>query len=240
MIESRPQRPEMSGEDYTAVFIGDFNPKIYQPAWFASQGLLRESEAEAANIEIIHADFTSFSTDWFVMQVARERFSMTVKSSAYKNHLRDFVLGTFHNLSHTPIKQMGLNYGTHVRFKSENDWHCFGHFLVPKSPWSGLLAKPGMRSVTVEGARPDDRHGHVTVTAEPIRASGNEVLLRVNDHCELHADDRSIGSGYFLEIIETDYEQIMNRSKAMVDGLLERFVAQQSFDNGEDGGHGSF
>lgn len=240
MIEGRPQRPEMSGEDYTAVFIGDFNPKIYQPAWFASQGLLRESEAEAANVEIIHADFTSFSTDWFLLQVSRDRFSMTVKSSAYKGHLRDFVLGTFSNLSHTPIKQMGLNYGTRVRFKSDNDWHCFGHFLVPKSPWSGLLAQPGMRSVSVEGPRPDDRYGHVMVTAEPIKGSSNEVLLRVNDHCELHADDRSTGSGYFLEIIEADYEQIMSRAKALVAGLLDRFIETQSFDDGEGGSNGSF
>lgn len=232
MIENRPQRPEISGEDFSVVLIGDFNPKIYQPAWFASQGLLRESEAEAANVEIIHADFTSFSTDWFVMQAARDRFSLTVKSSAYRGHLRDLVLGTFYNLSHTPLLQMGLNYGARLRFKNDCDWHCFGHFLLPKSPWSGLLANPGMRSISVQGVRPDKLPGFVVVMADPIQGGTNEVMLRVNDHCERSGDERTVGAGFFIEVLESDYDNIIDRSKKIVEGTLDRFVEQKVFDDG--------
>lgn len=233
MLASHPQRPEISGEDFSIVLIGEFNPKIYQPTWFASQGLLRESEAEAANIEIIHADFTSFSTDWFIMQIARERFSLTVKASVYREHLKDLALGTFHKLSHTPIYQMGLNYGVRLRFKNDLDWHCFGHFLLPKSPWNGLINDPGMRSVSVEGTRPDEYLGYIMVSAEPIRGSTNEAILRVNDHCERQRNDRTDGATFFLEIIEKDYTSITNRSKVLIDGLLDRYVEQTTFDNGE-------
>lgn len=232
MIENRPQRPEIAGEELSVVLTGDFNPKIYQPAWFVSQGLLRGSEADSANIELIHTDFTSFSTDWFVMQVTRERFTLTVKSSAYRQHLRDLMLGTFHNLSHSPLAQMGLNYSTRLRFQNDQDWHCFGHFLLPKKPWAGLLTTPGLRSVAVEGRRPDDLSGFVIVSADPIPNMNNEVALRVNDHCERAKDDKSVGASFFLEVVERDYDKIMDRSKALLEDLVERYLEQKIFDDG--------
>lgn len=232
MVVNHPQRPETVGEELSIVLIGDFNPKIFQPAWFVSQSLLRASEAEASNIELVHADFTSFSTDWFVMQVARDRFTITVKSSAYKSHLRDLVLGTFHNLSHTPLTQMGINYSARLRFINERDWHCFGHFLLPKNPWSGLLNTPGMRSVSVEGKRPDEIPGLIVVTADPVRNMNNEAILRVNDHCERSLEDKSAGAMFFTEIIEKDYDMVIDRSKKLLDDLIKRFLDQSSFEDG--------
>ena len=37
------------------VLLGNFNPKIFQSAWFASQNLIRKIEANEAKIEIIHS-----------------------------------------------------------------------------------------------------------------------------------------------------------------------------------------
>lgn len=233
MIEYHPKRPDLLDAEYSVVLIGDFNPKIYQPAWFASQDLLRASEAEGAQIEIIHADLTSFSTDWFVMQVARERFSVTVKSSVYRVHLRDLILNTFRTLSHTPLRQMGINYTARIRFHSALDWHCFGHFLLPKSPWTTLLSKPGMRRVSVEAARPDDRRGWVMVDVLPVLSLDNEAQVIVNDHCESPQDSAFDGTGFFLDIVDREYDHIIDRSKALVDGVLARFCAQSRFENGE-------
>jgi hypothetical protein len=33
--------------------LWSFNPQIFQPAWFAAEGLIRKGEAEAAKIEIV-------------------------------------------------------------------------------------------------------------------------------------------------------------------------------------------
>jgi hypothetical protein len=148
-MQIQPRKPDVTEDEIGVVLLGDFNPKIYQPAWFASEGLIRPSEADNAKIQIVHADLAIFSTDWFVLQVARDRFSATIKALAYRAHLRDLVLGTFHKLLHTPLMQMGINCATRVRFKSDDDWHAFGHFLVPKCPWKGILSTPGMRAVHV-------------------------------------------------------------------------------------------
>jgi hypothetical protein len=40
--------PEIQG--MSIVLVGGFNPKIFHPAWFAAQKLIREKEAEEANI----------------------------------------------------------------------------------------------------------------------------------------------------------------------------------------------
>jgi len=232
MMKNRCQRPEILSEELSIVLIGDLNPKIFQPAWFAGQKLIRDSEAEAAKIELVHSDFTSFSTDWFSLQVSRDRFTAIVKSTAYKDHLRDLVLSTFHNLSHTPITQMGINYSVRLRFKNEADWHCFGHFLVPKVSWGDLLESPGMRSVAVEGKRPDKLPGLIMVIANPELNSPFEVSLRVNDHCDKPSDEKNLGASFFLQVIEEHYDSIMNRSKVLLDNLVDHYQKQEDFDDG--------
>ncbi|MBF0401503.1 MAG: hypothetical protein HQL90_12125 [Magnetococcales bacterium] len=237
MIDHRPRRPDLSDAEYSVVLIGDFNPKIYQPAWFASQELLRASEADNANIEVVHANLTSFSTEWFTMQVIRDKFSVTIKSPVYLTHLKNLVLGTFRLLSHTPLRQMGINYTARIQFKDALDWHCFGHFMLPKSPWTGLLSNPGMRAVSVESARKDDMTGWVVINVTPVQGVANKAEILVNDHCECPHDRQSDSTGFFLEIIEREYGPVLDRSKALVEKVVNRFCEQSKFEDGEVARH---
>ena len=66
------KKPEIEG--MSIVFRGDFNPKIFQPAWFAAQGLIRNEEADEAKIEIIHPTIVVFSLDWLRIQIEPNRF----------------------------------------------------------------------------------------------------------------------------------------------------------------------
>lgn len=233
MYKHKPQTPETVGEELSIVMIGDFNPKIFQPFWFSSQKLIRESEAEAATVELIHSDFTSFSTDWFVMQVARERFTLTVKSSAYKNHLFDLSLGTFKSLVHTPINQMGLNIGKTIRFKSPEDWHAFGHFIIPKQAWDGILTKPGLRSSVTQGQRNDELPGSIIFIVEPVLInSNNEVSVKINNHFELKTEEKNKNANYFINIIEHEFEKSVKESNDLIDKLVEKFVSKSEFDDG--------
>lgn len=232
MINHHPQQPDVSDDEYSVVLIGDFNPTIYQPAWFASQELLRKLEAKLAKIEIIHADRTSFSTEWFDMEVTREKFSVAINSPEYRRHLQDLISNTLRTLSHTPLRHMWINYSALIRFNNPLDRHCFGHFLLPKSPWAGLLPKPCMRIVSVDFARPDNLTGRVVVEVVPVQDVANEAKVHVYDHCECPHDRQVDGAGFFLELLDTEYDHIVDRSKALVDGLLERFCAQSTFDDG--------
>jgi hypothetical protein len=42
------QHPEIQG--ISVVWLGDFNPKIFQPAWFAAEGLIRSRSTEWARV----------------------------------------------------------------------------------------------------------------------------------------------------------------------------------------------
>lgn len=234
MYKHTPGKAEIVAEEFNIVMIGDFNPKIFQPSWFSSENLIRESESESANLEIVHSDFTSFSTDWFLMQVAREKFNAGVKSAAYKTHLADLVIGTFQKLNHTPIHQMGLNLNLSLRFKSLEDWNSFGHFLLPKAPWSGLLNKPGMRSVSVNGPRDDDLPGYIQMLIDPVLHSQSDVTIRMNNHYERKDDDKAISAEFFVNIIENQYARVIEQSKSTIEELLKRFEATRNFDNGVD------
>jgi len=87
------------------VLLGDFNPKIFSPAWFSAYDIIGEIESEEANLEVIHKDVTIFSLDWFRLQVTQDRFSVFTEQEAYFEKLIDLVFNTFTNLIHTPLMQ---------------------------------------------------------------------------------------------------------------------------------------
>ncbi len=78
-------------KDHSIVLLGNFNPKIFQPAWFVAEGLLQHQEADEANIEIIHSSVVIFRTDWMRMEVTQDRFIVTTSKEPYDRVLRDLV-----------------------------------------------------------------------------------------------------------------------------------------------------
>lgn len=225
-------RPELVVEELSIVLLGAFNPMIFQPMWFAGEGLLRSSEAEKAKVEIIHADVSSFSAEWLVVQVTRDRFSATTRADAYKVHLCDLVQGVFSKLSHTPLQQLGINVTTRLRFRSEADWHSFGHLIMPKSPWAGVLTKPGLHSAHMRSVRDDEYKGHVLVSLDPDFATGTAVVARVNDHYELPPGDVTNASK-FVAILAKQYEASLTRASAAMDKLASNYVKVGEVDSGD-------
>jgi hypothetical protein len=160
------QLPEIQG--VSIVLLGDFNPKIFQPAWFAAQNLIRQQEADEANIAIIHPEVVSFTLgQWLALEVTRERFAVSTAQEPYSKVMRDLVIGSFELLQHTPLHKLGINADMHFRMDSEKSWHAFGDLLAPKKIWQGLLKTPGIRRFTMEGQRPDNFQGYIRVRVEP-------------------------------------------------------------------------
>jgi len=230
-MKAVPKKPEISLEDLSIVMLGDFNPKIFHPMWFAKEELLRESEADDARIEVVHQDVAAFSTDWLTMQVLRDRLTASVKAHVYSSHLSDLVGGTFQKLRHTPVRQMGMNVVRRVRFKTEQDWHAFGHFILPKPPWDGVTSNPGLRAVHMQGERSDGRAGYVLIIIEPDLKTKSDVLIRVNDHYELgEPDQRLEGADGVVAIIERNHKESIARASATVDRLIMNFLNKKAAD----------
>ena len=92
---------------------------------------------------------------------------------------------------------------------------------------------PGMRGIRIEGRRPDDRRGFVLVTAEP--AEPDVAAIQVNDHFEAPQDAGAADgerTGYFVEIIEKDFETSLGRADKIISTLIAGFTEQKEFDDG--------
>jgi len=214
------QRPDIQG--LSVVFLGDFNPKIFQPAWFAAQGLIRQQEAEEAKVDIIHPEVVSFSLEWLALQVTREQCALTTTQEPYYVVMRDLIVGTFNLLQHTPLHKLGINIDMHFRMDSEASWHAFGHRLAPKDLWQDTLKNPGMRSLTMEGQRPDAFRGYIRVQVEPSIKIHPGVYFRVNDHYEIETLQPGTGSDAMLDILQRAWGESLTRSNHIIATLLER------------------
>lgn len=212
-------KPEIQGA--SIVLIGAFNPKIFQPAWFASQDLLRNEEAQDAEIQIVHQALVDFSLEWLKVQVHQDRFSAGTHQSPYYTPLKDLVVGTFRILRHTPIRMLGINCDYHFPIGSEDRWHAFGHKLTPKEIWSKILDKPGMRSLTIEGMRPDQHIGKIAVRVEPSRRIQHGVFITINDHYEVKETDSPLGCDKIIDILAESWEVSVSRCNQIVSGILE-------------------
>jgi len=200
------------------VLLGDFNPKIFQPAWFAAEQLIRVPEAEGADIKIINPEVVIFDLDWLEVQVTRDRCIFTTSQEAYYEVVRDLCIGTFRLLRHTPLRKMGINRDVHFRMKSVDEWHEFGHRLAPKELWNSILKNPGLKSMTIEGVREDGLRGYMRVKVEPSTRIQPGIYFQINDHYE--TDKSVIGSEDIINMLESSWDQSMGKSEVIINSIL--------------------
>ena len=195
-------------QSHSIVLLGDLNPAIFQPAWFAAEDLINSTEANEANVEIISAQATLFNVGWLNVQVLPQRFVASTTNEAYYQPLCDLVLSTFSKLIHTPVRIMGLNYSYHYRLENSDQWHFVGHELTPKDRWNGLLRGPGLASLTVQGER---QNGYIRIKIEPSGRIENGVFVETNNHYEVRSDEP--GCRDVLDILSGEWQSTFDRSK---------------------------
>ncbi len=215
--------PQPSLYNSSIVFVGNFNPKIFHPAWFAAEGLIGKQESDGATIEIIHPDIAIFSLGWVRIEVLRGRFKAETRQQPYDEAMRDLVVSIFTLLRHTPLTQMGINLEIHLRMDSFDQWNAAGHKLAPKELWEGQLQAPGMRSITMEEAvRRDGRKGRISVIIEPSVKIEHGLYMAVNDHIVLSDQDSETGSDEMITALKEIWAESHKRSEDIIYTIFER------------------
>lgn len=207
---------------HTIVLLGNFNPTIFQPAWFTNENLLQKAEIESATIDVIHADIVAFSLPWLTLQVTRKRFMVETLQMPYFEVIRDLVIGTFTLLRYTPINLMGINFLKHIGVESLDEWHAVGHKLAPKDIWENLLLKPGMRSLLMQGMRDDARKGYVLVRIEPSPKVTNGIYITINEHYESPETAIPTGSDDVMGVLKERWTACYSNSERVISSLMER------------------
>lgn len=221
-------QPEI--DEVAVVVRGDFNPAIFTPAWFALHGLLPESAADSAKLEIAHPQVTEFSTDWLHLHVTTDRFSADTAQAPHVR-VRDIVARVFGELlDHTPLRVIGINRNVHFRTGSSAERDRIGRTLAPVAPWGRCGQKlgldgehGGMTSLRMSQLRPEGRPpgGQINVTVEPSNriGHGSGVYVGVNDHYRIDRDDAR-GRARLMGFLYDNFDTSLRRSDDIIDHIM--------------------
>ena len=207
--------PPIALEGASIVFIGSFNPAIFHPSWYVAEGLWSKTELENAEVGVIAADTCSFRTEQYTLQALNNRFMISTAQPPLYDSLRDLAIGTFRILRHTPLAKLGLNRDFHFRLEAEEGWHAIGHKLAPKEHWNPILNNPGMRSLAIEGTRPDGLDGAVNVRVEPSNKIKHGLFVSINDHFEVD-DTLAKSASAILSIAEEQWPESQRRADEII------------------------
>lgn len=211
--------PTLETSGATIVLLGAFNPRIFQPEWFARQGLLPDSEAEEASNLLIAPQVAQFETERFFIQVTTDRLVAGTKPNTVAEPLRDLIAGTFYILEHTPVQAMGLNRQMHFAMPSEDAWHLVGDRLAPKDPWNEFSneRRPGMKNLQILYASTSSEKPSTTVSVQPSVQIKHGVYFEVNDHFAATKDN---GLKFLMEILQSRWEESQKNAERIARHIL--------------------
>jgi hypothetical protein len=200
------------------VALGAFNPKIFQPAWFGANKLIRKEESDNAKIAVITHDICAFTAGWLTVQVTQQRFEAQTPDPGHFIALRDLVIATFTLLEHTPFDKVGLNRLAHFRMSSEERWHALGHLLVPKDPWKSVMSEPKTQGVVVQGTREGRASKTFSVRLEPSVRVKHGVFVETNEHFEESGED---AARHLLKTVNATWLESMQHGRAVAEKLVQ-------------------
>ena len=213
------------------MFLGQFNPAIFSPAWFGWHGLLSAATVEAAELQAAQPRVMSFRAGWLELVVTPDRFLVkTTQSPSVR--IKDLVLRTFgEQLPHTPIQAMGINRNVQFLVRDFRERDRIGHRLAPTEPWGewGAALDPdgsrgGMVSLTMRQVNiPDRPRGdQINVTVGPWDRGPDDrgVGVQANDHHTLNNPDGRTDTREFMGILESRFERSIDHLERIIDHVM--------------------
>lgn len=198
-------------ETISLVFVGDFNPIIFQPFWLESKGLIRESEAENAKVEVIHNEIVKYELDdWAKIEITKNRCEFKSSKEPYFEPLKDLATSVFKILRETPVRALGINHIFDCKMPNEEKYIELGNMLTPLDIWAKDFDNPRLMNLEIlEMKRRDGESGNRRVRINPSdQKIQYGVVVNVNNHFDLNAEGAKINAVAQLEKVWRDsYDQ---------------------------------
>lgn len=222
--------PEITGA--SLVLLGNFNPSIFTPAWFAWQELLPEKTVNVAELNIAQSQITAFRADWLDLHTVPERFAIYTTQPPFVR-LRDLGIRIFRDrLPHTPVHSMGINRQVHFLVNNSTERDRIGRLLAPVEPWGdwGERLQPdgrngGMTALTMTQVNIEDRtpQGMINVTVQPssrVGQNGTGIYVEVNDHYAVEDPKSQNATTEILNLLEESFEGSLLGAENIIDNLM--------------------
>jgi len=207
-------------QSLSLVFIGEFNPVIISPFWLAHKGLIREEEAENAEINVIHNDVVEYNLGWVHIAINRKRCEFNTSKSPYFDAVRDLATSVFKILKETPIYSIGINHIFDLRLPDEKVYYNFGAQLTNLDIWSDGLDDPRIMNLEViEMKRKDGLKGRYRIRISPTdKKIQYGISININDHFELEKES-SDASGLLISQWENSFKRAGSVSVQFIEKL---------------------
>lgn len=212
---------ELEEAGTTVVLLGAFNPRIFQPMWFAARGLLAESDVDAQSV-IVSDGFSAFSTNVATMFCAQERCQFSASNNTPSpDVVRDLVVGTFSILKETPIWEVGINHTGHIPASVRRWDDVVAQFGDPHRSYE-LLPDQYVLTIELRAPRQDRYDGSRTAQLQPSRRLEGGVYFNLNDDVVLRPpeDRQGLGAVEALDAID----DIWDGSRALADRMHDRLA----------------
>ncbi|MCJ2102702.1 hypothetical protein [Methylobacterium sp. E-046] len=223
--------PEIGG--VAVVLLGNFNPAIFSPQWFARREIVSEAEADEAQIGVIHPEVVMFRLGSKNIHVEQNRFQVDTNEAPWVTAL-DVVAKTFGEfLVYTPVTSFGINRQVHFRLKSEPARFALGRKLAPTTPWGDwgqeLDERPkelrsGVIDLTMrEVWKNEVLNGYTQATVQPsnILPGNTGVYIRINDHSNINVPQDGEGAERIIQTLCDKFDDVINRAEWIIDQIMK-------------------
>ncbi|MEZ5039530.1 MAG: hypothetical protein R2828_06550 [Saprospiraceae bacterium] len=199
------------------VLIGNFNPRIFHPQWFANHNIISEADfnyiVEGSDV-LIHKQVAQFKSSWFHLEVTETRLQIICTQEAYFEMILDFLASTFSVLHHTPIQQMGINLTVRQRLDRSEDVERFDTKFFTAKGYKDIDVEAQPFTMKLRFNSQENRVG-TQCNFEITKTSKDAYFMNINQHFEIGKDTngkdlvRTIGQ-YGRESLNTN-DQILEK-----------------------------
>lgn len=211
------------------VLVGEFNPAMFQPEWFARNSVISVEEASIARDSdgaplIVTPQITMFKTSMFDVRIEQKRFTVSCSKEPW-DLIKDFVDKTFEKLSGMAIDAYGYNYDAHYDVGGMDNLNYIGNYLAPKGPWITLFSDDvecrdvgnGLRSMKMVKTKANDK-GRMTVVVEPSVTEQHGLFMACNDH-NIVSQDENLAE-YVLPHIIDSFDAVIDNLKRIQENVI--------------------
>jgi hypothetical protein len=221
-------------DQFTAVLVGNFNPAIFSPSWFALNRLVSATDAETAEAVVVHSQLCQFKMRELTFLCDKDRITVSCAAAA-RDLARDLLLSTFGSiLVHTPLAALGLNREVHFDAHSFAVRDAVGNLLAPKEPWGDWANElrntspitgggSGLTSLSMNCPRPPDEYpGYIQALVQPSYQTALQqhgIYMNVNNHFDLKYDEKKQPVDQLIRIGDGDWNTAFEKSDFIIDQI---------------------
>lgn len=199
---------ELEQQIAAVVLLGRFNPRIFQPTWFAARGLMAEVDVDPKSI-VMTDGFVAFETEYVNVLCAQDRCQFaSTPATPTPELVRDLVVGTFSLLAETPIWEFGLNHQVHIPSQVRRWDDVVAAFGDPQMSFQ-LLERQTLQTIALHSARDDGYDGGRTLHLQPSVHLADGIFVALNDDVVVHPPDarEAIGAREAVKAVDETWDE---------------------------------